>query len=257
VHLAGVAAIPNAVANMRSTWRVQLFGTLNVAQAILQTVPDCCLIYASSGQIYGASARYLPVLNEQAPLSPTNVYTASKAAADLALGAMVEIGLKVVRFRPFNHTGPKQSEDFVIPSFAMQIARIRAGFVLPVIKVGNLDVERDFLDVRDVASAYVRAIERSEEIGSGTVFNIASGKGQRIRDLLNRMIELSGLTISVVEDNTRVRNHDIARFVGDASKAKMELGWSPHYTFDDTLREMLSYAEIAVLSSAVGLQDGK
>jgi GDP-4-dehydro-6-deoxy-D-mannose reductase len=128
VHLAGLAAIRTAIANTSMAWQVHLFGTLNVANAILGQTPNCILIFVGSGQVYGASARLGHPLDETALLDPTNGYEVTKAPADLALGALAAAqGLRCIRLRPFNHTGPGQREDFVIPSFALQIARIEAG----------------------------------------------------------------------------------------------------------------------------------
>ena len=246
VHLAGVASIQNAVANAEIAWKVHLFGALNIAQAVVQCVPDSIFLYVGSGQVYGASAQSGHPLDEATLLAPTNVYTASKAAADLAVGSMVGSGLRSIRFRPFNHTGPNQSEDFALPSFAMQIARIKAGLQEPVLRVGNLAVERDFLDVRDVAAAYVRAVAMSEEIEPGTIFNIASGVPYRMDSLLTRLIELSGAKIEVETDQRRLRAGDIPRFVGDATRAKKLLKWEPQCSLENTLRELLEHSERSV-----------
>jgi GDP-4-dehydro-6-deoxy-D-mannose reductase len=166
----------------------------------------------------------------------------SKAAADLALGALAEEGLRCLRFRPFNHTGPNQSEDFVLPNFAMQIARIKSGKQPALMRVGNLEAERDFLDVRDVAAAYVLAIVKSDKIESGTVLNIASGIPRRIRDVLDEMIRMSGTSVAVESDRGRVRPNDVKRFVGDASRAHRLLGWAPKFSFDQTLGEILEHS---------------
>jgi GDP-4-dehydro-6-deoxy-D-mannose reductase len=246
LHLAGLSSIPAAVANADLAWRVHLFGALNVAQAIKECVPDSVLLYVGTGQVYGASAQSGRPLDERTILAPTNVYTASKAAADLALGALATAGLNCIRFRPFNHTGPRQSEDFALPSFAMQIARIMAGQQVPIMRVGNLLVERDFLDVRDVAAAYVRAMLVSREIVPGTILNIASGISYRMQDLLMQLIALSGAQISVETDQRRTRSNDVPRFVGDATRAREMLGWQPRHSFEETLRDILGHAERTV-----------
>jgi GDP-4-dehydro-6-deoxy-D-mannose reductase len=161
VHLAGIAAIPEVSANVLRAWTPHLFGTLNLARAILKHAPDRVLIFAGSEQVYGDTAKSGLPLDETAQLAPVNEYATSKAVADLALGAFAKQGLRVVRFRPFNHTAPGQTEDFVVPSFAAQIARIEAGRQPPVIRVGNLEAQRDFLDVRDVAATYALAVRQS------------------------------------------------------------------------------------------------
>lgn len=243
LHLAGLAAVQVAAANSAVAWRINLFGTLNVAQAILQTVPDCVFLHVGSGQVYGSTANQDGLLTEASLLAPTNPYEASKAAADLAVGAMAGSGLRSIRLRPFNHTGPGQSEHFVVPSFAMQIARIKAGRQEPVIRVGNLSAQRDFLDVRDVARAYALTITRSSSLPNNTVLNIASGVGVSIQAVLDRMVRMSGIDVQICTDPLRIRHVDIPRFVGDASLARRLLSWAPKITFDQTLLEILNSAE--------------
>jgi GDP-4-dehydro-6-deoxy-D-mannose reductase len=250
VHLAGLAAIRVVIADTSTAWQVHLFGTLNIANALLEHAPDCVLVFIGSGQVYGASARSALALDETAMLAPTNGYEVTKAAADLALGALVTQGLRCIRLRPFNHTGPGQTEDFVVPSFAMQIARIEAGRCPPIIQVGNLDAERDFLDVRDVTAAYALAIARSDDLASGTILNVASGVPRRISDILDRLVGLSTLAIAVQQDPTRMRPSDTPRFVGSASRAQALLGWAPKHDFDDTLAEILAYSRRVVSTSA-------
>lgn len=246
IHLAGFSTILAAVENEDLAWRVHLFGTLNVARAIMQYVPDCVLLHVGSGQVYGATAHSVDLLTETSILAPTNAQMASKAAADLALGAMAESGLRCIRFRPFNHTGPGQSEKFALPSFALQMARITAGLQEARMRVGNLDVTRDFLDVRDVASAYVQAIVKSEQINRGEIFNVASGRPRCIRDVLDEMLRISNTSVVIETDRERLRSTEIVRFVGDPSKAQRLLDWSPKYSFKQTLQDIIEYADRTV-----------
>ncbi len=167
VHLAAVSAVPAARAEPDLAWRVNLHGTLALARAILEAAPGCLLLFASSADIYGRSFDGGMPANERTAPAPMNTYAATKAAADLALGALAADGLRCVRVRPFNHTGPGQSADFVVPAFARQIARIEAGLQPPRLAVGALDPMRDFLDVRDVCAAYVACLRRAEELRTG------------------------------------------------------------------------------------------
>ena len=250
VHLAGLAAIRAVIADTPTAWQVHLFGTLNIANAILEHAANCALVFIGSGQVYGASARSALALDETALLAPTNGYEVTKAAADLALGALVPQGLRCIRLRPFNHTGPGQTEDFAVPSFAMQIARIEAGRQPPIIQVGNLDAERDFLDVRDVVAAYALAIAKSDDIASGTILNIASGVPRSISDILDRLVALSTVPITIRQDPARMRPSDTPRFVGSAVRAQELLGWAPEYNIDDTLAEVLTYCRHVVVSTS-------
>lgn len=240
VHLAGLAATASANANEDLAWKVHLHGTLNLANAILAHAPGATFLNVGTGQVYGATARTGAVLDEGALLAPVSGYEVTKAAGDLAAGALVTKGLRAIRLRPFNHTGPGQTGDFVIPAFAMQIARIEAGLQPPMVKVGNLDAERDFLDVRDVAEAYARAVARSDEIAPGTILNIASGVPRRIRSVLDALIALSTVPVAVETDPTRMRPAETPRYVGDASLAHKVLGWTPRTAFETTLRDVLA-----------------
>jgi GDP-4-dehydro-6-deoxy-D-mannose reductase len=241
VNLAGVAAVSEANANPEMAWRVHVGGPLHLGNAILESGVDCVLINVGSGMVYGESANSVSPLDEEVLLRPIDQYAVSKAAADLALGALVRKGLKCVRMRPFNHSGARQSRAFVLPAFAMQVARIEVGLDEPIIRVGGLVAERDFLDVRDVAEAYARTVMCSDTIKSGTILNIASGEPRKIGDVLRRLLDMARVPISVEQDPARVRSDDIPRIIGDASLAQRLLRWKPRYNFDDTIANVLDY----------------
>jgi GDP-4-dehydro-6-deoxy-D-mannose reductase len=167
------------------------------------------------------------------------MYAASKTAADLALGAMANDGLRVIRLRPFNHTGPGQSTDFVMPAFARQIARIAAGLQPPVIRTGALDTQRDFLDVRDVCTAYTSCLRHADNIASGTILNIASSVPRRIGDILDDLLRLAGASASVETEEALLRPSDIPIAAGDARTAQAALSWRPLIPWQQTLRDVL------------------
>lgn len=237
VHLAAVAAPMDARRDPDRAWRVNLHGTLTLARAVLTHAPGAVLLFAGSADAYGASFRPGTPLDETAALAPQNTYGATKAAADLALGAMAADGLRVVRARPFNHTGAGQSASFVVPAFARQVARIAAGLQAPVLDVGALAPERDFLDVRDVCAAYARCLATG--IAPGSIVNIASGQARRVGDVLDALLALAGVAAEVRTDAARLRPGDIARAVGDAGAARRLLGWAPAITWERTLRDVL------------------
>jgi GDP-4-dehydro-6-deoxy-D-mannose reductase len=141
--------------------------------------------------------------------------------------------------RPFNHTGPGQTEAFAIPAFAAQVARIEAGQAPPVIRVGNLASERDFLDVRDVAKAYALAVCNSNYLEPNTIFNIASGVPRRIGEVLDWFLRHSFVKIAVERDTERLRPSDLPRIVGDAGRVRQRLGWAPEHIFEETLADIL------------------
>lgn len=240
VHLAGIAAPSAAASAPDVAWHVHLQGTLNIAYAILTNAPNCWLINAGTGLIYGENAKASLPLNEAALPAPLDEYGATKAAADLALGALSHRGLKCIRMRPFNHIGPGQSEHFVVPALAAQVARIEAGLSEPVIRVGNLNAERDFLDVRDVATAYALAVQKSDRITPGTILNIASGQARSISSVLDLLLSLSAAEIRVEQDPSRMRPNDLPHIVGDARRVRELLGWSPKRPFEQTIFDILA-----------------
>ncbi len=240
VHLAAIAAIPQARLDPGRAWQVNLMGTLNVAQAIRARAPGCTLLFASSADIYGASFRAGTPLNEGALPAPLNVYAATKAAADLALGAMAAEGLRVVRVRPFNHTGPGQSTSFVVAAFAEQVARVAAKLQPPVLRVGALDPMRDFLDVRDVCAAYALCLAHADALTPGAVLNVASGHPRRVGDVLASLMEAAGVQAEVVTDAGRLRPADIPVAAGDAGLARRLLGWAPVVPWEQTIADVLA-----------------
>jgi GDP-4-dehydro-6-deoxy-D-mannose reductase len=240
VHLAGIAAIPAARRDPDRAWQVNLHGTLNLAHAVMHAAPNCHFLFVSSADCYGGSFRAGHPLDEAAPLSPMNTYAATKAAADLALGALAAEGLKAIRVRPFNHTGPGQTEDYVIPAFARQIARIEAGLQEPVLHVGALDPARDFLDVRDVCAAYAACLRHLADLPAGTVLNIASGTPRRVGDVLQGLLDTAGLHARIATDTARLRPSDIPLACGDAGRAHALLGWAPAIPWEQTLRDVLN-----------------
>ena len=240
VHLAAVAEPAQATRDPDIAWRVNLGGTINLARAIAAAVPDCTLLFVSTADAYGASFASGISIDEGAPLAPLNTYGATKAAADLAVGAMAAEGLRVVRLRPFNHTGPGQSERFAVPAFARQIARIEAGQQAPVLDVGALDTVRDFLDVRDVCTAYAMAVERAATLPPRCIINLASGQGRRIGDLLRDMLAVARVTAEIRTDPARLRSSEIRSATGTAALARDLLGWSPQIPWEQTIGDVLA-----------------
>ncbi|MDE8343037.1 MAG: GDP-mannose 4,6-dehydratase [Acidocella sp.] len=246
IHLAGVTAVDDAKRAPEKAWAVNFQGALNVGTAILQHAPQCRMILISSGECYGASFKTGEALDETALLVPLNLYAATKAAAEIALGAMTSDGLRLLRLRPFNHTGPGQREAFVVPAFAGQMARIEAGLTAPQIKVGALTPERDFLDVRDVCAAYVLALQKFDVLPNNSVFNIASGLAVRIGDVLETLLEQARCPIGIVTDPARLRRVEIDCAIGDATLARRVLGWAPQYELGATLLSVLEAARRVV-----------
>jgi GDP-4-dehydro-6-deoxy-D-mannose reductase len=238
IHLAAQASVAASFADPFGSWRSNLMGTVSLAEAVLCHAPHCRFVLASSAEIYGLSFQAGVPLDETALLRPTNPYAASKAACDLAIGEMALRGLDAIRLRAFNHTGPGQSDKFVVASFARQIARIEAGQQAPVMQVGALDRWRDFLDVSDVCAAYVAAL--LTETAPGAIYNIASGQPRRIGDILEALLAMSTVTPEIRVEALRLRPTDVESVIGDASLAVAALPWRPAVRWEDTLADVLS-----------------
>ena len=239
IHLAGMSSLVKARTEVRAAWDVNLFGTMNLAEAVMRHAPEARFIQAGSSQVYGGSFNAAGgTVDEKAPLAPLNAYATTKASADLLLGEMAEAGLNAVRVRPFNHTGPGQTTTFAVPAFAAQIAAIERGERKPVMRVGNLDARRDFLDVRDVVEAYLLAAT-APSLPRGVVLNLASGEPRRIGDVLDALLALSQVAVRVEPDPALMRSSDIPVTAGNAARARALLGWRPSIPWETTLRDVL------------------
>ena len=183
-----------------------------------------------------ASVPGAPPTNESAPLDPTSVYALTKTAADLAGEEAAHRGLDVIRVRPFNHTGAGQPDFFVAPEFARQVAEIEQG-QREQMEVGNLESIRDILHVDDVVDAYVRLLAPEIPIGA---YNVASGVGTRIGDLIEMLRERSTADIRVTQDPAKTGRATNAR-VGDATKLATATAWRWERTISDTMTELLDY----------------
>ncbi|MGE0409877.1 MAG: GDP-mannose 4,6-dehydratase, partial [Amphiplicatus sp.] len=237
VHLAAIAHPGQARANAPAAWRVNFNGVLHLADAVMVHAPSARFVFAGSAEAYGLSFAQcgLPI-GEAAPLQPMTVYGATKAAADMALRQMAFDGLDAVCCRAFNQTGPGQPADYVVSAFARQIAMIETGRQARRISVGNLDAARDFLDVRDIARAYVLALELPLPEARDRALKHSSGRARRIGDILEHLIGESGGDNEVVIDPHKLRPNDIKVASGDNRRAKAILGWSPEIAFETTLK---------------------
>jgi GDP-4-dehydro-6-deoxy-D-mannose reductase len=237
VHLAALSSPADSLREPTPAARVNYWGTRAVLEAACSEARRARILLVTSGAVYGNREVGAAPFRESDSFAPATPYATSKACADLLGERYAERGLDVVRVRPFNHTGPGQSPDFVAPAFARQIAAIAAGRSAPRIAVGNLDSVRDFLDVDDVVDAYQRLLEPGVPADA---YNVASGVGRRIGDLLDALIELAGTQCAIEVDPARVRAIDTA--VGDASRLRAATGWQPRVPWSDTLRRLLKAA---------------
>lgn len=242
IHLAAISHIPTAFKNPEQTWHVNLLGTLKLLNAVTSRSTPCTFLQIGSGDCYGDSFKQGIPVTEDTPFKPLNPYAASKAAADIGVFSYCNTpNLKLIRARPFNHTGPGQSNQFVISAFAEQIAKIEASLQPPVISVGDLSALRCFLHVDDIIDAYIRLLKNRESISSGSAFNIASDTPVSIKSILNTLLSLSQTEISVETDPERLRPTDIPVAQADSSLLKHATGWSQKTELHDTLEEVLDF----------------
>lgn len=236
VHLAALAAPADAESRGALMVAVNVQGTIHVLEAFRREAPAARLLTVSSARIYGSQDPGKPI-REDAPLAPDSLYAITKEAADrMTLHYGSEFGLPFMTARPHNHTGPGQGESFSVGSFVAQFRRIRAGASPAVLKVGNLDSAREFLDVRDVVKAYRLLLERGRP---ATAYNIASGRQVSIRTLIETLSRLSGVRPAVEIDPARFRPADFSAPL-DTGRLSADTGWKPELTLEDTLRDMLA-----------------
>lgn len=237
LHLAGQASGAEAVRDPGTAWNINAAGTARLVDELGKRraagAGDPLVVVTSTAEVYGRQQR--PV-TERDPIAPVSPYAASKRGAELAATeTAARTGLRTVIARPFPHTGPGQDDRFVAPAFARRLAIARQAKAR-VVNVGNLDVTRDFLDVRDVALAYVALLEKGE---SGAAYNIASGRPITLRALFDQLAAIVGVDAIPETDAAFVRPADIPYLVGDASRLRAATGWAPCIPFATTLEDLV------------------
>jgi GDP-4-dehydro-6-deoxy-D-mannose reductase len=240
-HLAGLALPTAANADLPLAFETNVFGTVNLLVALSaeragRPSYDPAVLVAGSAAAYGNAARTAVPLREEQPLEPLDGYGISKAAQEMvARQHALEHGMRVVVARSFNHTGPGQLPPYVVPEWAAALGRIRAGTEQPVLRVGNIDVERDFLDVRDVVRAYL-ALARC--VDGFEVFNVCSGTPLSLRRLLAGLQDAMGTSAEVTVDPARLRGSEVTSVWGSAARLHARTGWRPEIPLDVTLRDV-------------------
>jgi len=237
LHLAGQSSVHLSWLDPAGTLRTNVLGIVHLLDAVRRQGLRPPVVVVGSAEEYGPVGPEEMPIREQTPLRPASPYAVSKVAQGaLALLYGPAGGLKVVLTRTFHHTGPGRGEAFAESSFARQIAEIEAGRRPPVLKVGNLEAVRDFADVRDVVQAYWTLLEKGE---GGTAYNVCSGRGRRIRDLLDIILAASGARVEVRVDPDRLRPSDVPAQVGDPARLRAATGWEPRIPLERTLQDLL------------------
>ena len=241
IHLAAQSFVPQSFADPRETFEVNFLGTLNLLQALKRSDFHGRLLFVGSGDMYGlVEPDKLPV-DEDRPLKPRNPYAVSKVAAEaLCYQWSQSEGMDIVMVRPFNHIGPGQSERFVVSDFARQVVEIRLGRRAAEIAVGDIDVTRDFTDVRDVVRAYLLLLQKG---GNGETYNVCSGRERSVREILHDLIALARVNAVVKRDDARLRPAEQRRMYGSYEKLHAATGWRPEVALEQSLAENITYWE--------------
>lgn len=240
IHLAALASGAEARRDPGLAWEVNAGGTARLADALgakrQAGQGDPLLLLISSAEVYGAIDQPRP-RTESDPVVPVSPYASSKAGAELSLLETARrTGLRVIIARAFPHTGPGQTDRYVVAAFAKRLkAAKRMG--ISKVKTGNLEPVRDLLDVRDVAEAYLAMLERGHP---GEIYNVASGTGRSLQQVFDLLSAKVGVRATAEPDSTLVRTADIPHLVGDSSRLQRQTGWAPRISFDQTLQDLVN-----------------
>lgn len=233
-HLAGFSSVKKSFEQPELAMKINVEGTRNVLEAVRKFCPNTKVLIVSSSDIYGAP-KIIPI-RESESVQATSPYSASRIAQEKLVDEYKD--LYIVISRSFNHTGPGQTDTFVLADFTKQVVEIEMGLKEPVIHTGDLEITRDFSDVRDVVRAYYELLQKGKR---GQIYNVGSGIGYNLSDLLMKIITLSGLDILVKKDPDKVRPIDIPELVANISKISADTGWIPVYSIDKTIEDLLHY----------------
>ncbi len=238
-HLAAQSFVPTSWHAPQETLTTNIIGELNVFEAVRELEINPLIQIACSSEEYGLIKEDELPVKETNPLRPLSPYAVSKVGQDL-LGYQYykSYGLNIIRTRGFNHSGPRRGEVFVCSDFAKQIAKIEKKKQKPVIHVGNLEAIRDFTDVRDMVKAYWLATEKGKP---GEVYNICSGRGWKIKEVLDILLSLTKEKIEIKQTPKRMRPSDVPVLVGDSAKFREATGWKPEIPFEKTMKDLLDY----------------
>lgn len=238
-HFAAMASA--AEEDREKVFDVNVDGTMNILNAAKKLRKKPKILLASTGYMYGSADKnedgtFRPS-EETDDVKPQGLYTESKEEMEKRAKEYFN-DLDIVITRAFNHTGPRQTTQFVVPAFSEQIAKIEKGKMDPTMMVGNLEAIRDFCDVRDVVEAYADVMEYGRP---GETYNIAASENYTVQEILDRLLTLSDKNIKVEKDPDRMRKSDIEASIGSYKKLNELSGWEPKIGLDKTLLDTLNY----------------
>lgn len=237
-HLAAQSSVSRSWEDPLATVQVNVGAQYNLLTAVSRRAPEARVLVVGSCDEYGNVRPDENPVSESQELRPTNPYALSKVAQDLMGYQFAAGGLHVVRVRPFLQLGPRRPSLFATGSFARQMAEIEAGLREAVMEVGNLDLVRDFTDVRDMARAYALAVERGS---SGEVYNMATGEGHSLRDVLSAMVDAASVRPEIRQRPELLRSGEPEMLTGDASRLEQLTAWTPRISLAQSARDSLDY----------------
>ncbi len=236
IHCAGAPNVAHSWRDTVTPLSINVLATHHLFDALHRADVRCRVVVPGSATVYALS---MSALTEESPIAPSNPYAVSKLAQEqLSLRAAHEDNVEVIITRSFNHTGPRQSAAFAAPNMARQIAMIEKGLAEPVIKVGNLEAQRDFTDVRDMARAYVTLLKTG---APSNVYNVSSGVARVMRSVLDALVVRARVEVLIETDAELMRPSDTPMLLGDSTKLRRQTGWHPEIPFDQTLDDLLNY----------------
>jgi GDP-4-dehydro-6-deoxy-D-mannose reductase len=250
VHLAGQSSVHLSWLDPGGTLRTNVLGLVHLLEAVRRRNGKPDVLVVGSAEEYGAVDEAELPLREDRPLLPASPYAVSKVAQACLAVQFGASGMRVLRTRTFHHTGPGRGETFAESSFARQIAEAEAGLRPPVLHVGNLDAVRDYTDVRDVVRAYWALLERGQ---AGSVYNVCSGHGRSIRELLDILLSVAGVRLTVEVEPDRLRPADVPAQWGDPRRLQDATGWRPRIPLEETLRDLLDDWRARLSAPGVGV----
>lgn len=238
-HLAAQSFVPMSWVAPAETFITNVISQINIFEAVRTVGCDCRIQIACSSEEYGLVLPNEVPIKETNPLRPLSPYAVSKVAQDM-MGYQYHQSYRmfIIRTRGFNHTGPRRGQVFVTSALAKQIAEIERGKREPVLYIGNLNAVRDFTDVRDTVRAYYLILEKGTP---GEVYNVATGRGYKIYEILEMLKQFSRVKFEIRQDPKRMRPSDVELLIGDATKLRTATGWEPQIPIERTLEDLLNY----------------
>lgn len=235
-HLAGISSVDDSWSSPRLTYEVNVFGAYNLFDAAMSLPRPPRILNISTSQVYAPCSS---PLSEDSRIQPNNPYAASKAMAELLVVEYQKYREGgIITTRSFNHTGPGQPPNFVLPSIAKQFVEIELGLRPPSLRVGNIEVKRDFTDIRDVIRAYCMLLEKGTP---GEIYNVCSGSAIRLADIIRIFESAAGRKITIETEEARVRHNDVPQICGDPKKIRETTGWHPQISLPRTIADLLDY----------------